>query len=815
MWNGKTISVILPTYNEKDSIRRCIINFFNTGVVDEVVVVNNNAVAGTSEEVQGTGAREVFEERQGYGAAIRRGFREAKGDLIVVCEPDGTFSEEDIFKLLAYAMDHDIVFGSRTVKEFIWSGSNMGGFLRWGNYGVAKLMEVLFNTNSLSDVGCTYRLISRPAFEKMQPYFRVYDNYFGPEMMLLAARLDISFVQIPVNYKPRVGKSSVTGDPFKAFLLGFQMILLILTHRMEGSLKLSTFYENNNFGSFMISYRYYYLYLIVFLLVAFWIKKPLTEYLIGDASLFMLLVHSALGLMDTPLIDLTSGASIWHPFLYQSILIITGKLFGTELLKMRLIGAVCLLFDLYLLRKIANRLVDNQKDGRMLTLLTCIFFLFIPLTIDGALHIDIDNTIMTPLMLIFYYYFIRLEQEGIRYERYWSLIILMCILMPLLLFSKLTTPLALPVAIGVFYLLKGKPKKAIFISTLLALIGGCLFLLLWYLFCHFFHLPFSSLFQRYITITSNAVFHSTNSSYLHHIRHITIIGFWLNTTMVLLWFGFLFSTCKRLWKGQPVSDPLLFSFILTTIVGTTYLYIGNISFGLAKYHYPLIPFIALSIAYYTYPFVKELSLKSTTLYLTAIVCLSFLYYFVEDPIYLLTRGLKVQELSNLPYEPVLTNLAVVLTIYILPSLILLAVIFRYKLRQLYVVLVLLALSQMIGFNFHRSSAAYHTSHGYGYYGAAAVYKKISGLKNVLFSEGLIVAPFDPFLKYNPLNVSSPERIIPYISLYKPDAFVFGAPCNTVAHLKNHFLNPSFHQEMAKFYHLEKAGDYLIYLKSSP
>ena len=51
MWEGKTVSVILPTYNEKESIRKCVEDFFATGFVDEVVVVNNNAAPGTAEEV--------------------------------------------------------------------------------------------------------------------------------------------------------------------------------------------------------------------------------------------------------------------------------------------------------------------------------------------------------------------------------------------------------------------------------------------------------------------------------------------------------------------------------------------------------------------------------------------------------------------------------------------------------------------------------------------------------------------------------------------------------------------------------------------
>ena len=51
MWGGKRVSVVLMTYAERDSIRRVIEGFFDSGVVDEVVVVNNNAEPGTEEEV--------------------------------------------------------------------------------------------------------------------------------------------------------------------------------------------------------------------------------------------------------------------------------------------------------------------------------------------------------------------------------------------------------------------------------------------------------------------------------------------------------------------------------------------------------------------------------------------------------------------------------------------------------------------------------------------------------------------------------------------------------------------------------------------
>ncbi len=227
------MSVVLPTYNERDSIRQSIEDILALGVVDEIIVVNNNAASGTSDEVAQTAAREVHEPRQGYGNAIRRGFKESVGDLIVVSEPDGTFLGRDILKLLAYADDFDVVYGSRTARMFIWRGANMGLFLRWGNWAVAKLVEFLFNSTNLTDVGCTMRLIHRKALHQIEPDITIGGSSFGPEMMILTMLHGQKVIQIPVNYLPRVGESSVTGDFGKAFVLGVTMIGLVLKYRLR------------------------------------------------------------------------------------------------------------------------------------------------------------------------------------------------------------------------------------------------------------------------------------------------------------------------------------------------------------------------------------------------------------------------------------------------------------------------------------------------------------------------------------------------------------------------------------------------------
>ncbi len=232
MWNGRTIALILPTYNEKDSIAEIIRRFEQLGIVDDTLVINNNAAAGTSEEVATTSAREIVETTQGYGAAIRRGLREVDADLICICEPDGTFNPEDLYKLLPYTLECGLVVGSRTVSNFIWDGANMGFTLQWGNWGVAKMIEVLYNGCYLSDVGCTFRVLSRECSADISPHFRRNGSSFGLEMLLIALLRRTKLVQVPVNYHPRVGHSSVTGDLGKTVVLGAQMVRMVLQMRL-------------------------------------------------------------------------------------------------------------------------------------------------------------------------------------------------------------------------------------------------------------------------------------------------------------------------------------------------------------------------------------------------------------------------------------------------------------------------------------------------------------------------------------------------------------------------------------------------------
>ena len=227
MWKGKRVSIIFPTYNEKDSIKEVIWDFQRAGYVDEIVVVNNNAVEGTNEEVSQTPAINVHEPKQGYGYAIRKGFEAATGELLVIAEPDGTFVGKDIIKLLVFSDEYDAVWGTRTDVRLIGTGANMKFHMRVGNYAVAKYLQFLFNTTRLSDVGCTLRLFHRHVIDGIKKDFEVGSSHFGPELMVLTEAYGFQAVELPVNYLERVGESSVTGSMTKTITLAIVMILYI------------------------------------------------------------------------------------------------------------------------------------------------------------------------------------------------------------------------------------------------------------------------------------------------------------------------------------------------------------------------------------------------------------------------------------------------------------------------------------------------------------------------------------------------------------------------------------------------------------
>lgn len=228
MYNGKTISIIFPCYNEKENIVNAIKQAIDETRADEVIVVDNNSTDGSDKLIKMTSAKYILEKTQGYGATCQRGLKEATGDLVVLCEPDGTFDTKDIIKFLPYIEDVDVVFGTRTSKDMLHPGANMGWFLLWGNEFVAMIVNFKYKRMEFTDVGCTFKIIKREALDRIKSQFKEKESAFNPEFMCLCLKQGLKCVEVPINYGQRIGNSKITGSRWKAFKLGLKMIWLII-----------------------------------------------------------------------------------------------------------------------------------------------------------------------------------------------------------------------------------------------------------------------------------------------------------------------------------------------------------------------------------------------------------------------------------------------------------------------------------------------------------------------------------------------------------------------------------------------------------
>jgi hypothetical protein len=126
-----------------------------------------------------------------------------------------------------------MVCGTRTTRELIWDQANMGWFLRLGNWCVAKMIQVLYGGPSLSDCGCTLRLTHRAALEQFRVELTVGASHFLPEMVILGLKRRLKIIEIPVNYRGRVGESKITGTFRGTLRTGFRMIALVLAYRFK------------------------------------------------------------------------------------------------------------------------------------------------------------------------------------------------------------------------------------------------------------------------------------------------------------------------------------------------------------------------------------------------------------------------------------------------------------------------------------------------------------------------------------------------------------------------------------------------------
>jgi len=204
MYKNKTVTIVLPAYNEAATISGFIKDLKKLNIFDEIIAVDNCSTDETKSEILKNSVTYSHETNQGFGAALKNGLNLVKTDLTIVCEPDGSFDAKDTIKLLEQSDYFDTVFTSRTDNE-------MSFYLKYGNIIYAKVLSFLFNGPKLKDVGSSFRLFKNNDYLKFKKSLKYDGPEFQLELTINILRLSLKIIEIPVNYKKRIGKSNYTG----------------------------------------------------------------------------------------------------------------------------------------------------------------------------------------------------------------------------------------------------------------------------------------------------------------------------------------------------------------------------------------------------------------------------------------------------------------------------------------------------------------------------------------------------------------------------------------------------------------------------
>lgn len=208
--NNKGISIILPAFNEEKNIKSAvedIDNFIKILTQNyEIIVVNDGSADGTKFILEQI-ARENnkikiinFDSNKGYGCALKTGFNAAKFEYLFFTDSDRQFDISNIWYMLPYMNDFDIVIGYRIKRN-----DSLKRIIASKGYNL--LCKFLFGLN-VRDIDCAFKMFNKKIFDLIKIESERF--FVNTEILAKACKYNLSIVEIPVLHFPRkVGYSSV------------------------------------------------------------------------------------------------------------------------------------------------------------------------------------------------------------------------------------------------------------------------------------------------------------------------------------------------------------------------------------------------------------------------------------------------------------------------------------------------------------------------------------------------------------------------------------------------------------------------------
>ena len=220
------ISVIIPAYNEENSIGR-VLNDLPKEKLKEIIVVNNASTDNTAEVARINGATVVEERRRGYGAACLRGISVVSdSDIVVFVDGDYSDYPEELDQLIKPITENraDFVLGSRMI--YPESRDALLPQARYGNKLATFLIYIFFGYR-FTDLG-PFRAIRFDSLKQIN----MVDTDFGwtVEMQIKAIKNNLRIEEIPVHYRKRIGISKITGTISGTFKAGVKIMYTIFKY---------------------------------------------------------------------------------------------------------------------------------------------------------------------------------------------------------------------------------------------------------------------------------------------------------------------------------------------------------------------------------------------------------------------------------------------------------------------------------------------------------------------------------------------------------------------------------------------------------
>jgi glycosyltransferase involved in cell wall biosynthesis len=214
------VSVIIPTYNEIQTIQEILRRVEAVGVAHEILVVDDGSTDGTRDilnklDGQGLVKAILHEKNQGKGAAVRTGIQHASGDIVIIQDADLEYDPRDIDALLRPIREGlaDVVYGSRFL------GGARRPVMFWhmiANKMLTLLTNVLYNT-ILTDMETGYKVFRREVGLDIRLRARRFD--FEPEFTAKVLKRKLRIFEVPITFNPRdyrEGKKIGLKDAFQA-----------------------------------------------------------------------------------------------------------------------------------------------------------------------------------------------------------------------------------------------------------------------------------------------------------------------------------------------------------------------------------------------------------------------------------------------------------------------------------------------------------------------------------------------------------------------------------------------------------------------